>query len=92
MDERQLVRQISSPLFDAKGWLPIWMGVLLFSAANKIEAARSHGDIAALTETMSKLKTFFIINGALVLISILGFAIAFLVTGGAIVSGISSFN
>ncbi|NOZ60530.1 MAG: DUF5362 domain-containing protein [Calditrichaeota bacterium] len=118
MEEKEVVQQMSSPLYDAKGWLkligivsiiygvlmiftivgivvcwlPIWMGVLLYGAASKIDAARSTGDSTAFLETMSKLKTYFIINGVLILIVIVGIVFAFVATGGAILSGISSLN
>jgi hypothetical protein len=51
-------------------WLPIWMGVLLFQSANAIELAYLGGDRNAMTRSLAKLKTYFIITGVLTLIGI----------------------
>ena len=57
-------------------WLPIWVGVLLFQAANAIDNAYSTGDQHAATRAMDKLKVYFIINGVMLLIGIvLGVAV-----------------
>ncbi|GMT45453.1 MAG: hypothetical protein IEMM0006_1285 [bacterium] len=65
-------------------WLPIWLGVLVNTAANKIEKAYVVGDYQALLETQQKLSTYFLINAILVLIGLvlLGvFVIVALTTG-----------
>ncbi len=49
-------------------WLPIWMGVLLFQAAGKADAAYVGEDEALLIASLGKVKTFFVINGVLMLI------------------------
>lgn len=117
-DSIQTVKEISIPLFQAKGWmkllgvlliisgiayaltifgilvcwLPIWMGVLLFKAADAAEAAELGGDKARLVDALGRLKTFFTIQGVLVLIS-LGFVlIALIVGGGSMLAGLSGLR
>ncbi len=53
------------------GWLPLWMGILLFQSASSVESARLTGDYHALASAMSNLKTYFLINGVLTLLAIL---------------------
>lgn len=65
-------------------WLPIWLGVLVNTAANKVEKAYMVGDYQALLETQQELSTYFLINAVLVLIGLvlLGiFVIVALTTG-----------
>ncbi|MDX9992253.1 MAG: DUF5362 domain-containing protein [Anaerolineales bacterium] len=57
------------------GWLPLWMGILLYQSASSVESARMTGDYHALASAMSNLKTYFIINGV---ITLLGIFISFL--------------
>jgi hypothetical protein len=57
-------------------WLPIWMGVLLFQSASAVEAAEASGNKMELYSSLSKLKTYFTINGVLALIMIAFFVIA----------------
>lgn len=117
-DSMQTVKEVSIPLFQAKGWmkllgvlliisgiayaltifgivicwLPIWMGVLLFKAADAAEAAELGGDKARLVDALGRLKTFFTIQGVLVLIS-LGFVlIAVVVGGGSMLAGLSGLR
>jgi len=58
-------------------WLPIWTGVLLFQSANAIEQAYLGGSQDAMTRSLSKLKTYFIIMGILTLIGIIVMILAF---------------
>lgn len=62
-------------------WLPIWIGVLLFQAANGIDAGYVQGDQEAAIRGMEKLKLYFIINGVLLLIGI-AFAVIAMMFGG----------
>jgi len=65
-------------------WLPIWLGVLVNTAANKVEKAYVVGDYQALLDVQQKLSTYFLINAVLVLIGLvfLGiFVIVALTTG-----------
>lgn len=102
-EQTQLIREISQPMFQAKGWLkllgvvmivqgiftaltivgiliawlPIWLGVLLFQAAGAAEGAQMAGSKTQLMESLWKLKTYFVINGVLMIIvlAIVGFSI-----------------
>jgi hypothetical protein len=105
----QLVRDLSSPLFEAKGWmkflgvlmiiggvlqaltvvgiiicwLPIWLGVLLFQAASGSEGAHQMGNKSEFYKSLSKLKTYFTIQGILVLIMIILSIVMMFVVGTA---------
>jgi len=117
-DSIQTVKEITIPLFQAKGWmkllgvlliitgvlyaitvagilicwLPIWMGVLLFKAADAAEAAQLGGDKAQLVESLSKLKTFFTIQGVLILISLAFVGLTLLVTGGSLIATLANMD
>lgn len=52
-------------------WLPIWMGVLLFQAGSSVDGAKQFGDKFAFLNSLGKLKTYFVLQGVLSLISIL---------------------
>ena len=62
-------------------WLPIWLGVLLFQAAGRIETAFATEDEMSLRESLAKLKTFFVIQGVLLLIYI-AIAVGAILLGG----------
>ena len=51
-------------------WLPIWIGVLVMQSAGAIERAQLSGDAAALKEALAKLRTYFVIQGVLILVGI----------------------
>ena len=53
------------------GWLPLWMGILLYQAAGDAENARLSGDPYALASALGKVKTYFMINGILTLLGML---------------------
>jgi len=65
--------------------------VLLFNADPKIELAMSGGDKNALITSLSKIKTYFIISGVLILLMIIIFLISLLITGSAFFSALNSF-
>jgi Family of unknown function (DUF5362) len=50
-------------------WLPIWMGVLMYQAGSSIEAAGQFGDKFAFLRSMGNLKTYFVIQGVVVVVS-----------------------
>jgi len=52
------------------GIIPIWQGVLLLQAASSIETAANTGQKYAFNSAMSNIKTFFIVNGILMLVGI----------------------
>jgi hypothetical protein len=51
-------------------WLPIWIGVLLMQSAGAIERAQVSGDVGALKEALSRLRSYFVIQGVLMLVGI----------------------
>jgi Family of unknown function (DUF5362) len=67
-------------------WLPIWLGALLFQAAGAAEGAQINGDKGQLLTSLSKIKMYFMINGILMLIVLIGAAVVLLISGGAIFS------
>lgn len=62
-------------------WLPIWLGVVLFQAASRIDSAFVTQDEMLLRESLAKLKTYFVIQGVLLLIY-LAIVVAFVLLGG----------
>ncbi len=52
-------------------WLPIWMGVLMVQAGSSIESAGQFGDKFTFLQSMGSLKTYFVLQGVLALISII---------------------
>lgn len=62
-------------------WLPIWLGVVLFQAASRIDSAFVTQDEALLRESLAKLKTYFVIQGVLLLIY-LAIVVVFVLLGG----------
>lgn len=53
------------------GIIPIWQGVLLMQAASSIETAANTGQRYAFNSALSNIKTFFVVNGVLMLIGII---------------------
>lgn len=51
-------------------WLPIWVGVILYQSASRMERAYATGDKSGFYESMSKLKLYFMIQGITALIGI----------------------
>ena len=58
-------------------WLPIWIGVVLIQSASSIERAYISGEKEPLFTALSKLKTYFTIQGVLTLIGLIVAGIAF---------------
>ncbi|MBK9292507.1 MAG: hypothetical protein IPM52_12915 [Bacteroidetes bacterium] len=52
-------------------WLPFWMGYLLNRAASKAKSATAYGDRYALQESLMNIGNYFIINGIVVIFSML---------------------
>lgn len=67
-------------------WIPIWMGILLLQAGNKIDEATIHNNPTALVEMMAKIRVYFTIQGILLLISVAG--VIFLLVAGISISSI----
>jgi hypothetical protein len=62
-------------------WLPIWIGVLLTSAASQIAIAHEQSDEVAFANALEKLRKYFKIMGVLAVLSIV-----FMVVGGILLS------
>jgi len=118
VEENDLVKELSLPIYQSKGWmkllgvvliiqgvlaiftivgiiifwLPVWLGILIFKAANFIEVAQLNGDKVQLLEALKKIKTFFIINGVLMLAALIMMAISFIISGGAIFSLLNNMH
>ena len=58
-------------------WLPIWVGILLYQTATTMERAYSLGDRRTFAEAMTKLKTYFLIQGIVALLGIIFAIFAF---------------
>lgn len=72
-------------------WLPIWLGVLLFQAAGSAENAIASGDLVEARRATEKLRVFFMIQGVLVLIVLIAFALFIVLAGGlGVLAGLSS--
>ncbi|HOP08445.1 MAG TPA: DUF5362 family protein [candidate division Zixibacteria bacterium] len=71
-------------------WLPIWLGYLLFKAAGSIDGGQMNGDKSMLIDALNKLKTYFVINGVLMLIGVAGWIISMLVGGLAMLGGLGN--
>lgn len=69
-------------------WLPIWMGVLLWQAADRVERAVDAGDPQAATDSLAKLKTMFTIQGVLALIGVGVFVLVLVVAIGGGLAGL----
>lgn len=52
-------------------WLPIWVGIVLYQSASRMERAYANGDKSGFYESMSKLKLYFMIQGITTLLGII---------------------
>ena len=117
--ENQLVREVSQPLYQNKGWmkflgvlmiiygvfmamtivgiiiawLPIWLGVLLNQAANKIEFAHTTGHKEAMVGAQRNLSNYFAIYGVLALIGIVAMIILiFVIMSTGLLTDLQNFD
>jgi hypothetical protein len=60
-------------------WLPIWLGILLIQASNRIADAQLSGDKMAMIKAQSSLGTYFTIYGVLILLGIIFMVVFFIV-------------
>jgi hypothetical protein len=65
-------------------WLPIWLGILLLQASQRITNARFANSEGELVGMMEKLRLYFIIQGVLIIVSFAVGIIALVVFGGLI--------
>lgn len=61
-------------------WIPIWMGVILLQVASKTEEYKITKEPEAIEEAMSKLKTYFVLQGVVALVGIIITVIAIVIT------------
>jgi hypothetical protein len=52
-------------------WIPIWLGILVTGAANKIDTAYRTGDKYSFIEAQKKIGLYFTIYGVLILIGLI---------------------
>ena len=64
---------------------------LLFKAGSAAEGAQLNGDKTKLLESLTRLKTYFVINGVLALIGVIIGAVSVIMTGGALFSIMDQF-
>ncbi len=69
-------------------WIPIWIGVLLMQAGGAIERAQMTGDESALRQSLDKLRVYFVIQGVLIIISLVLMALFMLFFFGAMMAAI----
>ncbi|MCY4096063.1 MAG: DUF5362 family protein [Gammaproteobacteria bacterium] len=59
------------------GWLPLWLGVLLYSSADRLDAVEETANVEDAVESIEKISRFFKISGivslvyAVILVSLL---------------------
>lgn len=73
-------------------WLPIWMGVLLNRAANEARAAAMAGDEVQAISATRNLSTIFKVQGVIVLIGLILWAISIIFIIVALVAGDTSLE
>lgn len=71
-------------------WLPIWLGVLLFQSCGEAERAANNEDAEAGRRATDKLRLFFMIQGVLLLIMIVCFALMMFLGVGSAMMGMMS--
>jgi hypothetical protein len=67
-------------------WLPIWIGVLLLQSAGAAQRSHLQDDANALIESLSRLKTYFVIQGVLYLVGIALVVLYFMFFGAVLVA------
>jgi len=71
-------------------WLPIWLGIILVQAGSRAGDYAARGDAAALEAMTGKLKTYFVISGIVVIVSMALSLISFIVMGILLAAGAMS--
>ena len=69
-------------------WLPIWIGVLLLQSAGAAQRSQMQDDANALIEALSRLKTYFVIQGVLYLVGLALMIIYFVFFGAMVAAAI----
>lgn len=73
-------------------WLPIWMGVLLFQAGSQADAMATTQDPNRLVVMLNKLRTYFVIQGVLALIALIGVTLTLMISGTTIFSLLNALS
>jgi len=73
-------------------WVPIWMGVLLFQAGGKADEAQLQNRPEQLKIMLDKLRLYFLIQGVLIIVSIIFTVIGMFIFGLSIGSLMEQFN
>lgn len=84
-----LVLSIVGILF---AWIPIWLGVLLYQIASKVEAALSFEDEDAAMEMMEKIGLYFKILGILTVVGVVLSVLVLMFFGTAVGGLLSEFT
>lgn len=63
------------------GFVPLWTGIVLFGAANRLESFGHASNMADASKAMAKLGTFFKVNGIFLLFVIFFYGLILLVAG-----------
>ncbi len=74
------------------GWLPIWLGVLLFSSANRLDAVKEYDDPEDAVECIEKISRFFKISAIVTLVYIGFFVLVGAYAFIASFLGVTGFN
>ncbi len=70
-------------------WLPIWLGVLINGAANKVETAYNTGNKYAFIEAQRKLNTYFVINSVIILVGLVLFVLIVIAFVAGLFTGVN---
>jgi Family of unknown function (DUF5362) len=73
-------------------WIPIWMGVLLFQAGSSATNAMAGQRTDELVNVVRRLKTYFIVNGVLVIVGVAFFILAIMLMMMGILPFLRDFN
>lgn len=73
-------------------WIPIWMGVLLFQSGSSANNAMAGQRTDELVNVVRKLKTYFIINGVLIIVGVAIVILVFLFMMMGILPFLREFN
>lgn len=73
-------------------WIPIWVGIILMKAAGAVEIAHHSNDRTQFIACLCQLRTYFTLQGVLMLIGIIVGVIGFIIAGGAMLTMLSEIG
>ncbi len=73
-------------------WLPIWLGVLLWQAADAAGRAEAEGDPALLDRALDRLRLLFTVYGVVALVGIVLVVLMFVLLIAGVVGGFGSLT